>query len=304
MQDVNYNPFYEWNGKSLIIETRKNLGAHIGFGGDLFECISRGIDHGMYSIQFFLGNPKSLKRHIPRPNDIISAKKLLKRFPTNVFSHFPYISNLVGSIKSLAWNGDDIQDGKTNRLLKSLEYELSVLSNFERNGVVIHPGNYKDRKKGISNISKSINKINFTENSKLILENAAGQGNSLATSFQEIKEIIDGVDEKKRSHIGVCIDTAHIHGYGSYNLSEIEGVKKMFREFDEIIGMKYFSLLHLNDSKVELGAKLDIHQFVCRGKIWKEYSSSLSYLLDMCEAYNIPIILETGASDMLTLAMI
>ena len=80
----------------------------------------------------------------------------------HVFSHFPFIANLAGSVKQLAWEGDSNQDYKTTVILRSLEYELGIISKFKtgRNGVVIHPGNFKDRKVGLAKIAETINKIN------------------------------------------------------------------------------------------------------------------------------------------------
>ena len=89
----------------------------------------------------------------------------------------------------------------------------------------------------------------------LLLENCAGEGNKLCKTFKELNNVIQGVSKDKRNHIGVCVDTAHIWGQGDYDISKIEEVDRMFAEFDNEIGMKYFKLLHLNDSEVKLGAK-------------------------------------------------
>jgi len=281
-----------------------DVGAHTGFCKNIYGTIQRSLFRGMYTTQFFMGNPRSFKRHLATQEDIKRSVDLVKRFPMHVFSHFPYIANLAGSVKQLAWDGDRQQDWKTQNVISSLEYELNVLSNFNirTNGVVIHPGNYKDRKIGISTIAKSINKIHFTEGSKLLLENAAGKGCSLATTFREIRDIIDQVDESKKRFLGVCVDTAHICGYGEYDLSNCEEVDRMFREFDEILGMDRFSLLHLNDSLVPLGSRKDHHACLGTGQIWGQSFDSLVHLLDKCKEYDIPAVLETHNLDMCVLA--
>ena len=285
-----------------IINVKWSIGAHTGFGGNICKCLAESINSGMYATQFFLGSPQSFKRHVVSLEDILESKKLLTRFPMHVFSHFPYVVNLAGSVKSLAWSGDTSQDEKTKNVLKNLEYELSVLSNFDtlRNGVVIHPGAYPDRKEGLGAISKSINKIKFTKNSKLLLENCAGEGNKLAKDFTEIKTIIDGVDKDKQDNIGVCVDTAHIWGVGDYDLRLCSEIDKMFRDFEEKIGLEKFTLLHLNDSKVPIGAKKDLHADLGTGHIWNKGFDSLVYLLNKCEKQGIPMILETCIGDMKT----
>jgi len=225
------------------------VGAHVGFCQNIYDSLFNAINCGMNSCQFFLGNPKSYTRQRVSIEDINACKKLLKHFPMNVFSHFPYVANLNGSVTALAWNGDSKQDAKTKCIIKELEYELSILSNFDglrsglRSGVVIHPGCYADRTIGLDTIAKSINIIKFSTNSKLILENCAGEGRKLCRDFSEIRHIIDGVNEDKRQNIGVCIDTAHIWGQGDYDLQKCEEIDRLFSDFDRIIGIEYFTLL-------------------------------------------------------------
>lgn len=280
-----------------------DIGAHTGFNSSIYNCLLDGIRNGMYTVQFFLGNPKAFDRCHPTNEDIEKAKKLIKRFPLNIFIHTPYIFNLAGSKNNLAWLGTP-QDNKTKKVLSSLEHELQVLSNFSPNktGVVVHPGNHVNRNDGLRAIAQSINKINFPGGSKLLLENSAGQGTSLATTFEEIKEIYDRIDVKKQEYVGVCLDTAHMFGYGLYDLSKVEEVKNMFRDFDKIIGIKKLCLVHLNDSQVPLGSKKDRHANIGTGYIWGESMDSLMYLLDKCKELKIPLVLETTIGDMKTIA--
>jgi deoxyribonuclease-4 len=279
------------------------VGACIRFDGNITRSIEEALHHGMYTTQFFMGSPKSYDRQQIYQDDIDTSKTLLTRFPINVFTHFPFIANLNGSVKSLAWNGDGKMDGKMRYMMKNLEYELNTVASLgqERSGVVIHPGCYPDREVGLNTIAKTINKLNFSEGSKLLLENCAGEGRKLCKDFSEIKRVLDGVNEYNKKHIGVCVDTAHIWGQGDYNLSLRSGVDKMFEDFEREIGIERFSLLHLNDSEVSLGAKKDRHACLGSGHIWGEDFDSLIYLLERCRHHKIPIVLETHESDMLTL---
>lgn len=283
-----------------------DVGAHVGFSNNILSSIQDAVNQGMYSCQFFMGNPKSYNRQKISPKDLEKCKKLITRFPMNVFSHFPYIANLNGSVKSLAWNGDISQDSKTSIMLNELEYELSVLSNFNtgRNGVVIHPGCYPDREVGLDTIAKSINKINFSEDSKLLLENCAGEGRKLCKDFQEIARIFEGIETSKKNNVGVCVDTAHIWGQGDYDLRSCDEIDRMFYDFERYIGLDKFTLLHLNDSKVEIGSKKDRHENITQGYIWNEDITSLIYILNRCKENGIPMILETTSEDMFTLSQI
>jgi deoxyribonuclease IV len=288
---------------SIVSSIKWEVGAHTQFSKNIYDSLKSSIFLSMNVTQFFMGNPKSFKRHRVTKEDIKLCKQILTRFPLHVFSHFPYVANFAGSVNQLAWAGDLQQDCKTQNIINELEYELNVISNFSgmRNGVVIHPGNYKDRKLGLTTIAKSINKINFIEGSTLLLENAAGQGCSLATTFEEIKEIIDQVEPDKQKHIGVCVDTAHICGYGKYDLSKCSEVKRMFDEFDKIIGIEKFTLLHLNDSVVNCGSRKDEHACLGSGYIWGESFDSLVLILDICKKHGIPAMLETNVLDMFVL---
>ena len=261
-----------------------NVGAHISFSQKIYKTVENALDCGMYTVQFFMGSPQTCKRQKIEEEDIQKTMRIMRRYPMNIFSHFPYISNLAGkSCKDgLAWNGNSSVDSYLKIIIKELEYELSILAKLN-GGVVIHPGSYPNRSDGLYSISKSINKINFEDNYLLLLENSAGEGNKLCKNFTEIKVVIDNLDVDILKYIGICVDTAHIWGQGDYDLSKIQEVDRMFNDFDKIIGLEYFKLLHLNDSEVELGAKKDRHACLGEGYIWKNSWQSLIYLLNKCQ---------------------
>lgn len=288
----------------MIYDVKWEIGAHTSFEKRICDTIWTGVNYGMYTVQFFMGNPYGFDRSKITYEDLTESRHILNRFPMSVFTHFPYVSNLAGSKDVLAWDGDKIQDGKTSHIIKSLEYELGVIAQLgvKKSGVVIHPGNFPHREKGLEAISKSINRINFNKGSKLILENSAGQGVSLATTFREIGKIIDGVTENKRDNVGVCIDTCHIYAYGDYDLSEERDVDRMFRDFEECIGIDKLSLIHLNDSQNARNSRKDRHACLGEGCIWKECNRSLVYLLERCDKIGVPMVLETDISDMKVLS--
>jgi apurinic endonuclease APN1 len=260
----------------------------------------------MHAIQIFMGNPKSFTRSRISERDILASSQACASVNMNLFTHFPYVANLAGSKDILAWSGNAEQDAKTNKVLASLEYELGVVGRASgtgvnpslKNGVVIHPGNHMKKEDGLRAIGESINRITFAPNSTLILENSAGGGSALATTFDEIASIINHVSPEKRAHVKVCLDTAHIFGYGEYDLSKIAEVDRMFAEFDAKIGIQYFHLLHLNDSEVPLKSRKDRHACLCKGFIWSKNDEALWYLLAKCASLSVPVILETHVSDM------
>lgn len=291
---------------SELYTMKWEVGAHAPFCGVISLTISQAIRYGMYTVQFFMGNNKTAwKRSEISQEDISMSLEFLSRFPLNVFTHYPYCANLAGNINTLAWSGDPSVDGKLKGVIKALEYELGImakLSLMKRTGVVIHPGSFPDRTLGHEAVAKTINNINFPEDSVLLLENCAGEGNKLCKTFEEIKYVFDRILKEKKKNVKVCVDTAHIWGQGDYDLRQISEIDRMFTDFDRILGIENFYLLHLNDSEVCIGSKRDAHARLGYGHIWGESFAPLIYLLNKCKSYGIPALLETHGVDMLTLA--
>ncbi|KAI9142405.1 xylose isomerase-like protein [Paraphysoderma sedebokerense] len=137
-------------------------------------------------------------------------------------------------------------------------------------------------------ISDCINRAHkATSKVTVVVENMAGQGNVIGSTFEELKQIIDGVDDKSR--IGVCLDSCHLFAAG-YDISTYEGYHKTMAQFDDVVGFKYLKAWHLNDSKCALGSKKDRHANIGRGFIGLNFFENL--LAD--ERFKeIPMILET-----------
>jgi apurinic endonuclease APN1 len=283
------------------------VGEHTTFHDSISNTILKGVKSGMHTIQFFMGDPKNAwQRDKISDQDIENSRKIIDRFPMNVFTHYSLCANLAGqsSIGGLAWNGNQPIDRKLRSMMKALEYELGIIAKFsqKRSGVVIHPGSYPNRKEGHEAVAKTLNRINFPMNSVLLLENCAGEGNKLCRTFEEIKGVMDLVEPEKKPNIKICVDTAHIWGQGDYNLQKVSEVDRMFADFDRLLGIDNFYLLHLNDSKVPLGSKKDLHACLGDGCIWENSFESLIHLLNKCKENNIPMVLETHGTDMITLA--
>ena len=126
----------------------------------------------------------------------------------------------------------------------------------------------KTRDDALERIASHMNKtLDETKGykSKLVIENAAGQGTNVGIRFEEIRHIIDHIDAKER--VGVCIDTQHAwaSGYDWRN-----NFDKIWDDFNDIVGMDYLVALHLNDSKSDLGSRVDRHDNIGMGKLGKE----------------------------------
>lgn len=155
-----------------------------------------------------------------------------------------------------------------------------------------HPGTHGGlgEEKGIELISESLNIIHdITKNFKVcsMLELTAGQGTAIGYRFEQIRKIIDLVERKDR--ISVCIDTAHIFAAG-YDIRDKSNYNKVMQEFSDIIGFKYLKCFHMNDSRKELGSRVDRHEHIGKGFIGRK---GFENIMNDKRIVHIPKILET-----------
>ena len=129
-------------------------------------------------------------------------------------------------------------------------------NNWASTGLIFIPGSHLNSisiEESLKRIAESINIVlDKTKGVTAVIENTAGQGTNLGHTFEQLREIIDNVEDKSR--VGVCIDTCHAFTAG-YDVKTPEGFRETFREFEEIIGFEYLKGMHLNDSKKERGYK-------------------------------------------------
>jgi deoxyribonuclease-4 len=145
----------------------------------------------------------------------------------------------------------------------------------------------------LSTIAESINwALNQTSVVIAVIENTAGQGSNLGFSFYQLKKIIDQVEDKSR--VGVCIDTCHAYSAG-YNLKTRAGFEKVFNEFEEVVGFEFLKGMHLNDSKKELGSRVDRHDSLGTGTLGLEV---FECIMNDSRFEGIPLILETPNEEL------
>jgi len=180
------------------------------------------------------------------------------------------------------------------KLKKSRDAFLDELQRCEQLGIKLlnfHPGSHLKKiteTDCLKVIAESINlALDQTKGVKAVIENTAGQGTNMGYKFEHLREIIDRVEDKER--VGVCIDTAHAFAAG-YDIRTESGFHETFRNFTEIVGFEYLSGMHLNDSKKELGSKVDRHESLGDGLIgWTPFE----LIMKDKRFDSIPLILET-----------
>jgi deoxyribonuclease IV len=154
-----------------------------------------------------------------------------------------------------------------------------------------HPGSHLNAievEKCLERMAESINIVlEKTKGVTAVIENTAGQGTNLGYAFEQLKHIIDFVDDKSR--VGVCIDTCHVYTSG-YDVKTEAGFNETFKKFDQIIGFKYLKGMHLNDSKKDFGTRVDRHENLGTGFLG---NSTFKFIMNDSRFDGMPLILET-----------
>lgn len=154
-----------------------------------------------------------------------------------------------------------------------------------------HPGSHLNRiapERSLDLVAESINlALDRTRGVTAVIENTAGQGSNLGSSFEQLAYLIERVED--RSRVGVCIDTCHAFAAG-YDLRTAEACDRTFAEFDRIVGFRYLKGMHLNDAMKPLGSRVDRHAPLGEGQIGTE---CFRYIARDARFDDMPLILET-----------
>ncbi len=259
------------------------IGFHISIAGGFQNVIQRALERKCETVQLFSRNPRAWKYRALDKEDIRLFKKGMEQVQISpLFIHMPYLVNLASSDKVLF-----------QRSVDSLVVEMHRAARMNAHFVIMHIGSSPDEEKGLRSMTKGINRAVQRANNKIILllENTSKSGHELGYAFTQIKEIIDGVKQNRR--IGVVLDTAHAFAAG-YPLHTKHGVARTMAEFDEIISIDRLMLVHLNDSKAELGSCRDRHWHIGKGNIGK----GIGYILNHHLLKDKPFIMETPRKNL------
>ena len=231
------------------------IGCHLPISKGFYEMGKQAVSIKASTIQFFTRNPRDGSAKPIEETDVDKFKKLAQENGINkLLAHAPYTLNACSA-------KEEVREFAKNTMeddLKRMEYFPGSLYNF-------HPGSHvgQGTEIGIKYIIDMLNEILKPEQTTtVLLETMAGKGTEIGRSFEELKQIIDGV--KLKEHIGVCLDTCHIFDGGYDIVNNLDGV---IEEFDKIIGLEKLYAIHLNDSKNPLGSHKDRHEKIAEGNI-------------------------------------
>ena len=234
------------------------IGSHVGFTKDkqLLGSLEEALSYGANTFMFYTGAPQNTARYPINDGLTLEALKVMKENDidySKVIVHAPYIINLA----------NDSDPDKFKFSVNFLIQEVERCDTLGIKNMVLHPGSHVGLgiDTGIHNIIRGLNQILDKGKCNILLETMAGKGTELGRNIDEIKTIIDGVENKDR--IGVCLDTCHLNDAG-YDISSFD---KYLDEFDKKIGLSYVRCIHINDSKNPLGSHKDRHENIGYGTI-------------------------------------
>ena len=261
------------------------IGSHVGFKKDsqLLGSLEEALSYNANTFMFYTGAPQNTSRYPIQDGLTLEALSLMKEKKldySKVVVHAPYIVNLA----------NDKDPEKFMFSVRFLQEELERCELLGIKNMVLHPGSHVGLgvDTAISNIAKGLNMILGTHPVTILLETMAGKGTEVGKSLEELKRIIDLVDDKE--HIGVCIDTCHLNDAG-YDMSKFDEFLDMF---DEVIGIEKIGCVHVNDSKNPRGAHKDRHENLGFGTLGFD---SLIKIIYNERLENVPKILETPYVD-------
>lgn len=241
------------------------LGSHMSTsGGGPHMALRRAAEQRMQACQLFTKNERQWNAKPLTEEQITLFHEELENGPIkaeHVVAHDSYLINIASP---------DDEMWEKSRLALLLELERC-----DQLGIpylVSHPGAHVKSgvEAGVARVIEAINRINDERpdgKCTLLIETTAGQGTTLGRSFEEIAQMLDGVEDKSR--VAVCFDTCHVFAAG-YDIRTPEAYAETMKHFDEVIGINQIKALHLNDSKFGLGSHKDRHAMIGEGEIGLE----------------------------------
>lgn len=261
----------------------KYVGPHVSAAGGVENAPVNAHKLGARAFGLFTKNQRQWKAKPLTEQNIERFKANCEEYgykPHQILPHASYLINLGHPVKE--------------QLEKSRNAFFDEMKRCEQLGLAMlnfHPGNPLKKisdEDCMKRIAESVNlALDRTTGVVAVIENTAGQGTDLGYSFEQLRFIIDHVEDKNRT--GVCIDTAHAYSAG-YDFVSPEGYEKVWNDFEQILGWHYLKGLHLNDSKKELGSRVDRHDSIGKGTLGEKV---FKRIMQDERLDHIPLILET-----------
>jgi deoxyribonuclease-4 len=264
------------------------VGLHLGVLRGLLPAARRSRQIGARALQIFSDNPTAWRRRPAPPADAAAFIAYAAREGIDAISiHASYLINLAGSREPFA---SQSRDGLIVEMQRAPAYGATLVNT--------HIGSHRGggRAAGLARIVENVRAIlaESPPDVRLVLENSSGGGDLLGSRIEELAEILDGVGRGAGAdRLAFCLDTAHLWGAG-YDVGSAQGAVGALDRFEELIGLDRLPMLHLNDSRSELGSRTDRHEHVGAGRIGPE---GLGTLLRDPRLAGSVFIMETPGAD-------
>ena len=256
------------------------LGAHVSTAGGLVKAHERGVESESEAIQIFNQSPRMWRPTNYKPDDIAEFNERMARGPVkSVVIHAVYLINCAS-------NEPEIRE----KSIQSLTHALLLGDAINADGVVVHPGTLKGKplEEGLELAGEAFRMaLSETDKCPLLLENTAGAKGTLGRSFTELAELLHLGGGGKR--LGICLDSCHLLASG-FEVRTRDGLAEVLDECAEATGLERLRCLHVNDSKVALGANRDLHAPLTEGEFG---AKGLEVFLSEPRFESLPVCLET-----------
>jgi apurinic endonuclease APN1 len=252
------------------------IGFHISIAKGFDWTLREAKRLGCEAIQIFVKNPRSWKRKTWSESDCRAFRVLSGSIP--IFAHLSYLPNLA-------------KIDEDERHMKGFIHEVELCVDLGLKAIVVHCGSRRDKTKGIEMVSKAINDITSTYDADVIMENSAGQGNTIGKNLDELFRIFEQIENKKK--VSLCLDTAHLFASG-YDIRVPEVWETLITDLEIRFGSDKIGLFHLNDSKTDLGNKVDRHWHIGKGSIGAD---AFRIILNDARFKNLKGVMETPKVD-------
>ncbi len=256
----------------------QRVGCHVSIAGGIWNAPGRAKDLGCEVFQMFTRSPQGGSAPELTPEVVEKFKSEMKaNGQAECYIHTPYYINFASDNNRIRHGSSSIVRDELERgSLLGAKYVMTHLGSAKG----VSPEEAMDRvAKGVARIMEG-----YKGSTELLLEISAGTGEVIGDTFEELAEILEKSGTKDK--VGICIDSAHMFASG-YNLKTKEGFDKTLKIIADTVGNKSIKLIHANDSKVELGARLDRHDHIGDGKIGE------AGFVNLMEEFNLDFILET-----------
>ena len=257
------------------------LGGHVQMKAPLFleGSVLEALSYDANALMLYTGAPQNTVRRELSQMRIPEAQQCMKDHGIpmeRMIIHAPYIINPANSVKP------EVAELAVEFLNKEISRTRAIGARY----LVLHPGSYTtaDAPTGIRTAIAQLNRAETCDEVTVCLETMAGKGSEIGRTFEELAEILAGLDHPER--FGVCFDTCHTNDAG-YDLTKYDDV---LDEFDRIIGLSRMHVIHLNDTKNPIGAHKDRHANIGQGTLGFE---TLHYIAFHPRTAHIAKILET-----------